>query len=33
MNNNQKSHFHVDSDASTDLALMLMNAVQSDNKD
>ena len=33
MNNNPKRHFHIDSDASTDQALKLLDAVQSDNED
>ena len=33
MNNNQKRHFHIDSDSSTYQIFMLMNAVRSDNED
>ena len=33
MNNNQKRHFHIDSDAWTDQLFTLLDAVQGDNKD
>ena len=33
MNNNRKTHFDIDSDASTDQILTLLDAVQSDNED
>ena len=33
MNNNPKRHFHIDSDASTDQVLKLLDAVLSENED
>ena len=33
MNNNQKRHFHIDSDASTDQVFTLLDAVESNNED
>ena len=33
MNNYQKVHFDIDSDASTDQVFMLLDAVHSDNED
>ena len=33
INNIQKGHFHIDTDAWTDKVFMLLDAVQGDNKD
>ena len=33
MNNNQKRHFHIDSDASMDQVFTLLDAVESNNED